>query len=174
MAYDAKAHEFTYGFYARGWSKARALVEIRKVYAGFSGSTWEEWEKSDGWKERRALADAKLRDFEDTCRDTARLLLLELNHIREELYARVKDGGAADTQTVYAYTSVVKQIADLSSKHLATRSEERVAMEVLNAAISNFLAGLRQIEGLAAALEQHADAVVALVTSVAEQFGREA
>lgn len=173
MAYDAKAQEHAYSFYARGWSKARALLEIRRVYAGFAGSTWEEWEKKLEWKERRALADAKLRDFEDTCRDTARLLLLELNHIRAGLYAQVKDG-PADTQTVYAYGSIVKQIVDLSARHLASRSEERVAMEVLNAALSSFLTGLRQIDGLCEPLEQHAEQVGALVTAAAEQFGMEA
>jgi hypothetical protein len=69
VAYDTQAQEFVYGFYARGWSKERALPEIRKVYAGFSGSTWDEWVKKYDWPARRALADAKLRDFDDLYRE---------------------------------------------------------------------------------------------------------
>ncbi len=81
MAYDSQAQEFAYSFYAKGWSKPRALAEIRKVYPGLSASTWDEWVEKLDWRERRGLADAKLREFEDLVRDTARVLLLELDEV---------------------------------------------------------------------------------------------
>jgi hypothetical protein len=172
VAYDSQAQEFAYSFYAKGWSKLRAVSEIRKIYPGFSGSTWDEWERKLGWRERRAVADAKLREFEDLVRDTARMLLLELDEIRKNLYLRVK-GGSADTQTVYAYTSVVKQIAEISRQHLAGRDGDRVAMDVLNAAFERLLSELRDVAGIAKPLEEHAGEVGRIVAAVAEQFGRE-
>lgn len=172
MAYDSQAQEFAYSFYAKGWSKPRALAEIRKVYPGLSASTWDEWVEKLDWRARRGLADAKLREFEDLVRDTARVLLLELDEIRKKLYEQVK-GGTPDTQTVYAYTSVVKQIADISRQHLTSRDGDRVAMDVLNNAFERLLSELREIEGLAKPLEEHAAEVGRVVAAVAEQFGRE-
>lgn len=173
MAYDLKAQEFVYGFYARGWSKERALPDIRKVYPGFSGSTWDEWVKKLDWPARRAQADAKLREFEDLCRDTTRLLLLELNEIREKLLLVIRSD-KADTQTYYAYKTIAAQIADLAREHLSSQDPQKVAAEVLTTAIEKLLTGMRSIDGLAPALERHARQVGELVTSISEEFGREA
>jgi hypothetical protein len=170
MAYDSKAQEFAFGFYARGVSKEKALREIRRVYPGLSGSTWDSWVKTLGWEQRRAASDMKLREFEELCRDTARILITELNEIREKLMANVK-AGKCDTQTVYAYTSTARQIADLSRQHLATQDPRRISMDVLMSAIEKLLSGLREIEGLAAPLERHASAVGDLVTKIGEEFG---
>lgn len=162
-----------YGFYARGWSKERSLPEIRKVYPGFSGSTWDEWVKKFDWPQRRALADAKLREFNELCRDAARSLLLELNEIRERLLTDIR-GGKADTQTYYAFNSIAKQIAELSRQHLAAQNPQKVSLEVLNTAIERLLTGLRSIDGLARPLEAHAKQVGQLVTEISEEFSREA
>jgi methyl-accepting chemotaxis protein len=172
LAYDTQAQEFVYGFYARGWSKERALPEIRKVYAGFAGSTWDEWIKKFDWPQRRALADAKLREFDDLCKDANRTLLLELNEIRERLLKDIREG-KADTQTYYAYGSIAKQIAALSQQHLAAQDPQKVAIEVLAAAIEKLLLGLRGIDGLAGPLEAHAKRVGELVGEISEEFARE-
>jgi hypothetical protein len=173
VAYDTQAQEFVYGFYARGWSKERALPEIRKVYAGFSGSTWDEWVKRYDWPQRRALADAKLRDFDDLCRTTAQTILLELNEIRERLLQEIR-GGKADTQTVYAFSSVTKQITDIAAKQLQAQDPMKVAVEVLASAFERFLRELRAVDGLGPVLERRAGDVGALVAKVTEEFGREA
>jgi hypothetical protein len=173
LAYDSEAQEFVYGFFARGWSKERALPAVRKVYPGFAGSTWDEWVKKLNWAQRRALADAKLRDFQDLCRDTTRLLLLELNEIREKLLAVIRGDKLADNQTVYAYTSVCKQIAELSKQHLANQDPQKVALEVINSVVEKLLGGLRGINGLARPLEEHAGEVGKLITEISEEFGRE-
>lgn len=173
MAYDAKAREFAFGFFAQGLSKEKALREIRKVYPGFSGATWDDWERRFDWKQRRAKSDAKLADFNDQCRDTARALMLELNDIRTKLYNQIK-GEKFDTQTVYAFTSVTKQISDLARQHLAGQDPARVAMETLRGAFEKFLAGLREIDGLAKPLEARAAAVGQLVEKIGEEFGAEA
>lgn len=173
MAYDTKAQEFVYGFFARGWSKERSMPEIRKVYPGFAGSTWDEWVKRFDWPARRATADAKLREFDDLCRDTARLLMLELNEIREKLLAQIR-GGQTDTQTVYAYNSTAKQIAALSEMHLAERDNDRIALGVLSQAFDEFVSGLRDLDGLGPALERNAGAIGELVTAVSEKYGRAA
>jgi hypothetical protein len=172
VAYDAKAQDFAYSFYARGWSKARALPKIREVYAGFSGSTWDEWEAKFGWRERRAAAEVKRIEFETLLNDTARVLLVELDEVRKPLYDKVRTG-TADTQTVYAYTSIVKQIADITRQQLAMRDGDRVAMETLTRAFDGLFAKLREISDLGAALERNAEAVGAAVAQVAESFGRE-
>lgn len=173
MAYDTKAQDFVFSFYLRGWSKERALPEIRKVYPGFSASTWDEWERKFDWKTRRALADLKRREFEELCRDTARALMLELNAIRQRLFQEIKEN-AADTQKVYAFTSVTKQIADLARQHLAQQDPQRISMEVLSRAIEKFLAGLRSIRGLEKPLEDHAAQVGKLVQEIGAEFGQEA
>ena len=173
MAYDTQAQEFVYGFYARGWSKERSLPEIRKVYPGFSGSTWDDWAKKFDWPQRRALADAKLREFDDLCRDAARSLLLELNEIRERLLKDISEG-KADTQTYYAFNSIAKQIAELARQHLAGQDPQKIALEVLMAAIEKLLTGLRSIDGLARPLEVYAKQIGQLVTEISEEFSREA
>lgn len=172
MAYDAKAQEFVYGFYARGWSRDRSLPEIRKVYAGFAGSTWDKWLKDLDWPARRAASDVALREFEDLCRDTTRVLVIELKTIKDALFDKVKDG-KGDTQTVYAYTSVTKQIAELTREHMADRDVDRVAIGVLNTAVEQLLTGLRGINGLAKPLEAHAAEIGDIVAAIAQQHGRE-
>ncbi len=172
MAYDTQAQDFAYSFYARGWSRERALPEIRKVYPGFSASTWDEWVKRLDWPQRRALADVKLREFDDLCRDAARSLLLELNEIRERLLKDIR-AGKADTQTYYAFNSIAKQIAEMSRQHLSAQDPQKVAIEVLAAAIEKLLVGLRGIDGLAGPLETHAKRVGELVGEISEEFARE-
>jgi hypothetical protein len=173
LAYDLKAQEFAYGFYARGWSRERALPEIRKVYPGFAGSTWDEWIRKLDWPQRRALADSKLREFEDLCRDTTRLLLLELNEIRERLLKAIRED-KADNQTYYAYNSIAKQIAELARQHLSSQDPQRVSLEVLNTAFERLLTGLRSIPALEKALEANARDIGQIVTQISEEFGREA
>jgi methyl-accepting chemotaxis protein len=172
MAYDTKAQEFAFQFYAKGISKEKALREIKKVYPGFSGSTWDEWVEKLQWRERRAAADMKLREFEILCRDTARALVLELNEIRENLLAKIRKGDA-DTQTVYAFTSTAKQIADLTRQQLAAQDPRRISMEVLMQSIEKLLAGLREMAGLAKPLEANATAIGELVTQIGDEFGAE-
>ena len=172
MAYDVKAQEFAFSFFARGWSKEKSVREIRKVYPGFSGSTWDTWVEQLGWRERRAAADMKLREFEELCRNTAKALILELNEIREKLLARIREGGT-DTQTVYAYTSTAKQLAELARQHMAAQDPRRVSMEVLMSAIERLLAGLREMAGLGEPLEKNASAIGELVTKIGEEFGAE-
>ena len=169
MAYDAKAIEFVYSFYARGWSKAKALPEIRKVYAGFGGSTWDEWETKNDWRQRRALADAKIVQFEDECRDIGRTLLLELNDARSRLYTKIQ-GGDTDIQLYYAFVALAKRTAELSEKFFANRNPDRVASGILNDAIEHLLLGLREVPGLTRALEENAAAVGAAVSATAERF----
>jgi uroporphyrinogen-III synthase len=172
MAYDQKAQDFAYTFYSRGVSRDRAVREIRKVYAGFSGSTWDEWEKKLAWRERRAQADVKLREFEELAQNTASVLLLELDEIRKKLLRDIGERGA-DVQTVYAYTSVAKQISEISRQHLANRDGGRVALEVLNLAFQHFLTELREIPDLAKPLEANAAKVGKLIEKTAQEFGLE-
>jgi hypothetical protein len=170
MAYDLKAQEYAYSFYARGMSKERALREIRKSYPGLSGSTWDEWVEKLGWRERRAEADIKLREFEDLAQNTAKVLLLELDAIRKKLAADIEKNGA-ETQAVYAYTSVAKQIAELSRQHLASRDGGRLALEVLNAAFERFLTELRDDADLAKVLAAKSTLIGKAAEKVAEEFG---
>jgi hypothetical protein len=172
MAYDSKAQEFAYSFYARGLSREKAVREIRKVYAGFSGSTWDEWESKLGWKQRRAMADAKLREFEDSCRDLNRTLLLELGEIRAGLFKTIVDG-KADAQTYYAYLRLAKQTHEISAAHFAGRDNDRVAVKVLDDAVQLLLLELRGIPGLMRPLEENASAVGAAVVEIVEKFGQE-
>lgn len=172
MAYDTKAQEFVYGFYVRGWSKERALPKIREVYAGFAGSTWEDWENRFDWRERRALADAKLRDFEDICRTASAVLIQDLEAVRAKLLREIDAADQPDTQTVYAFASVTKQISEIARHHMASRQSDRVAMQVLNSAIERLFVELRGIPALAVALEEHATVVGQAVSAVAEQFGQ--
>jgi hypothetical protein len=172
MAYDSKAIDFAYGYYARGWSRAKAVPEIRKVYAGFSGSTWDEWEAKHEWKQRRAMADAKLREFEDSCRDIGRTLLLELDDIRKRIYAEIQAGNA-DVQTYYAFVSIAKRTHEISAAHFAARDNDRVAVQVLSEAIEYFLLELRSVPGITRALEENAAAVGNAVSAVAEKFGQQ-
>lgn len=172
MAYDTQAQEFAFGLYARGWSKERCLREMRKIYAGFSGSTWDEWVKKYDWPARRARLDAKRLEFEDLCRDTNRVLMAELNEIRDRLMEEIRSG-RADAQTIYAHASVSKQIAEIARRQAQERDPLRVSMETLNLAFEKFLSGLREIDGLAKPLEANAARVGELVARIGEELGRE-
>lgn len=170
MAYDLRAQEFAYSFYARGMSKERALREIRKSYPGLSGSTWDEWVEKLGWRERRAEADIKLREFEDIAQNTAKVLLLELDRLRKKIAEGIEKNGP-DSQAVFAYTRVVSQIADLARQHLANRDGGKLALEVLNAAFERFLTLLRDDAAVANVLAGKATLVGKAAEQVAEEFG---
>lgn len=172
MAYDAKAKELAFSYYARGYSKERALRELQKIYPGMSGSTWDAWADKGDWKTRRASLDLKAREFDELCQDTARILIAELNEIREKLIASVRDG-KVDNQTVYAYTSTARQIAELSRQHIASRDPRRIATQTLMEVIEKLLSRLRELPGLAAPLEANAKAVGEVVTGIGEEFGAE-
>lgn len=172
MAYDTRAQDFAFGFYAKGLSKEKALREIRKVYPGFAGSTWDSWVKSLDWEARRASLDLKRREFEELCENTAQAILLELSEIREGLLKDIR-AGKGDTQTVYAFNAVSKQIVDLAKAHLVNKDQAKVSIVILEQAIEKFLAGLRSIEGLAPALEKHASAIGKLAEQVGEEMGQE-
>lgn len=170
MAYDAKAQEFAYGLYAQGLSKEKALAQIRKHYPGFSGATWDEWVAKLAWKERRAAADAKAREFDSLCQDTARALMQQLAEIKEELFTHIK-AGKAGTQEIYAFTSVTKQMADLAKTHLAKKDPMRISIELLNTAFEKFLSGLRSLPGMEKPLEQNASQIGRLLIDIAEAHG---
>jgi|SRR6185437_1001752 len=172
MAYDSKAIDFAYSFYARGMSRAKAVAEIQKVYAGFSNSTWDEWERKYEWRQRRALADAKVREFEDSCRDIGKTMLLELDGIRKRLYALIESGDCK-TETYYAFLSVAKRTHEISATALANRDTDRVAVKVLSDAIETFLLDLRGIPALTRPLEQSSAAVSGAVAEVMEKFGQQ-
>jgi hypothetical protein len=173
MAYDSKAVEFVYSFYARGWSREKALPEVRKVYAGFSGSTWDEWERKYEWRERRALADAKLREFEDKCGDINRTLLLEMDDARGRLYKKIVEGNA-DEQTFYAFSQLAKRTAELSANYFASRDPQQIATRVISDVIDYLLSELRALPVLDRALEQNAVAVGRIAAAAAERFGHSA
>jgi hypothetical protein len=170
MAYDARAQEFAYGYYARGWSRDRAVVEIRKTYAGFSRNTWDEWEKKFDWKARRASVEAKLRALEDDLGDVHRSMLLDLEEVRKNLVEQHRNT-PGDTQTVYAITAVSKRIGDLAKQHLASRDGDKVSMEILHRAIDSLLDTFARVPEIAQAMKAHANEVGAAVEQVAEHFG---
>lgn len=171
MAYDSKAVEFVYSFYARGWSKARALPEVQKVYAGFSGSTWDDWEKRYDWKQRRALADAKIKEFEDRCRDINQTLLMEMDDARNRLYAKIKDG-TADTQAFYAFSQLAHRTAELSARYFASRDPGRIATQVVGDVIEYLLGELRSIPGLGPSLAACQAEIGRVAAAAAERFGQ--
>ena len=171
MAYDAKAVDFVYSFYARGWSRAKALPEIQKVYAGFAGSTWDEWERKFDWKQRRALADARIREFEDKCGDINRTLLLEMDDARGRLYKKIQDG-TADQQTYYAFSQLAQRTADLSAKYFASRDPGRIATQVVGDVVEHFLSELQSVPGIRAALQAYAAEVGRIAADTAERFGQ--
>lgn len=174
MAYDARAQEFAYGFYARGWSKAKALPEIQKVYPGFAGSTWDDWVTRYDWKTRRAAAEAKIREFEDTLRDTTRVVLMELNELRLRLLKALQTTDLPDTQAVYAYTKVCQQIVQMSQQYNDSRDSSRLAMDTLDSALTKLITELREFPDVAKALEAHSGEVGREIEAICEQFGRAA
>ncbi|HZL55704.1 MAG TPA: hypothetical protein VFC21_01400 [Bryobacteraceae bacterium] len=171
MAYDSKAAGFVYSFYARGWSRAKALPEIQKVYAGFAGSTWDEWEKRYDWKQRRALADAKLREFEDKCNDINRTLLLEMDDARGRLYKKIQDG-EADTQTYYAFSQLANRTADLSANYFSSRDPGRIATQVVGDVVEHILSELQSVPGIRAVLQANSAEVGRIAAGAAERFGQ--
>jgi hypothetical protein len=172
MAYDQKAQDFAFSFFTRGMSRDRAVREIRKVYPGFSNSTWDAWVESLGWRERRAQLDFKRAEFERIAEDAAQVLMLELNEMREKLKAELL-ANPADTQRGYFYASICKQIAALATDHLKGRADQRVATDVLMRAFERFITGLRDMPGLEPALEANAARIGKLTEDIAGEFGRE-
>lgn len=172
MAYDSKAKDLAFSFFAKGYSKEKSLREIQKIYPGLSGSTWDSWCEKGDWKVRRAALDLKAQQFDELCQDTAQVLINELNEIREKLIASVREG-KVDNQTVYAYTSTARQIADLSRQHIANRDPRRIAAQTLMEMIEKLLSRLREIPGLTQPLEQNAKAIGEAVTQLSEEYGAE-
>ena len=168
--YDETAKEFVYGFYARGYSRDKALKEIRKVYPGFAKATWDRWEVEHNWKERRALADAKVAEFEQFAEQAWAELLMDLDALRKTL--RKEFDKKPDPQLAYAFTSVSAQIVNLISKHGGAKDPQKVAMETLALAIEAFVQELKALEGLSAPMKKQAVEVGRRVKKIAEQFGR--
>ncbi len=171
MAYDAKAQEFVFNFFLRGWSRDRALPKIREVYPGFAASTWDEWEKKHDWKYRRAAADAKAREFEDLLADTPRVLVTDLELQRQALLKAMKEAPTVDPQMIYALNAVSKHITDISVKFLATRDPIRISAEHTGEIVEKLLTELREIPGVGKALAANAEKVGTVVTRVAEAHG---
>ena len=170
MAYDSNAQEFVFGFYAKGWSKERSLPEIRKVYAGFSGSTWDEWERKYEWKRRRAERDRRASEFSELLANQAQTLIAELDLVRLDLLKKLTDT-KHDPQIVHAYTSVVKQMDGIAQRHLRSADPLRIPMEVLNRAFGEVFERMREIPELAKPLAKHAETVGEVVTAVSERYG---
>ncbi len=170
MAYDTQAQELAFSLYARGWSNEKCVREMRKVYPGFAGSTYDEWVKKLDWPARRAVLDQKRMEFEELCQDTSRLLVLELNTIRKKLFDQIK-AGTVDAQTVYAHARVAKQIAELTQKHLDKQDLLKLSMDLLTTAFETFLSRMRELDGMAPLLEKHAPQIGTMVAEIGEQFG---
>jgi hypothetical protein len=171
LAYDAKAQEFAFGLYCR-MSKERALEEMRKVYPGVSGSTWDDWVNKLDWRARRAESDARLREFDTVCRDTGRVLMVELQAVKDRLLKEL-ELVPGDTQKVYAFTSVTKQMNDIAAKYLTSRDPRRIQTEVIADVVEKLLAGMRGMDGLGQAMQRNAVPIGQLVARLTQEFGAE-
>lgn len=170
--YDETAHEFVFGFYLRGWDRDKAIPEIRKVYPGFAPKTWDAWRAKFDWAQRRALADAKARDFDRYAGEAWRELLFDLREVHQKLMADFRKSEAADPQIAYAINSTAKQIGDIISRHGKAQDPQRVAMEILQLAMESLLTDMRMVKGLGAGLKRNAEEIGGLVQKIAEKFGR--
>lgn len=169
-SYDETARELVYGFYARGYSREKALKQIRRVYPGFAAATWDRWLIDHNWPERRALADAKVAQFETFAEQAWIELLMDLDAIRRKLRAEFDQ--KPDPQLAYAFTSVSAQIVNLVAKHGGAKDPQKVAMETLALALESFIQELKTVESLGGPLKKRAQEVGRLVKKIAEQFGR--
>lgn len=170
--YDDVAREFVFGFYLRGWACAKAIPEIQKVYPGFSPKTWESWRAKYDWAQRRALADAKARDFDRYAGEAWRDLLFDLREIHNRLMEGFRKTAEPDPQTVYAINATAKQIGEIISRHGKAQDPQRVAMEILQLALESLLTEMRLVKGMGAPLKRNADEIGGLARKIAEKFGR--
>ncbi|MCB1020619.1 MAG: hypothetical protein KDC27_11870 [Acidobacteria bacterium] len=170
--YDETAREFVYGFYARGYARDKALPEIRKVYSGFAARTWDRWVEEHSWRERRALADAKIARFEEFAANAWIELLMDLDVARRRLRESIDSQKEIDPQTVYAFTSVSAQIVNLVAKHGGSKDPQKVAMETIALAVEAMVNEMKAVEGLGPALKRRAQEVGRIAKKIAEQFGR--
>ena len=171
MAYDQKAIDFVYSFYSRGLSKSKALPEIQKVYPGFSGSTWDSWESSYDWKQRRALADARRREFDDRVADLLPNLMMQLDEARQRLYTTIQSEKAT-TQDFYAFSQICDRIASLAKTWQQGRDPERISTRVVGEVVEFMIGELREVPGLGKAIQSNASAVSAIAAAAAERFGQ--
>jgi len=172
--YDDTAREFAFGFYLRGWDRDKAVVEIQKVYPGFAPKTWEAWRAKYDWAQRRAMADAKARDFDRYAGEAWRELLFDLREVHQRMMETFRASAEADPQIVYALNATAKQIGEIITRHGKAQDPQRVAMEVLQLAMESLLTEMRLVKGLGAPLKRNAEDIGGLVQKIAEKFGRSA
>lgn len=172
--YDVRAQEFVFSLWLKypHWSREKLLKEIRKTYAGFGLKTLEEWIERLNWRERRAQADMKLREFEAMARDTTRVIMIDLNAQREKLKAAIESADKPDPQVMYAMNQTCKLLAEIQHKHEAQKERSRLEMDVLMVACERLLAALSEIADLAEPLKRHSAVVGRLVAEIAETHGK--
>lgn len=175
MRYGQDAREFVWSFYRAGVPRDEAVRKIRRLYPTFTAKTYAKWADDGGWEGRRALLDAKAREFGELAEGTPLALLVDLTEIRKKVKADIDEktaDGKELAQLVYAYSNVSKQLIDVLTKLGSSKDPQKVAMEVLVAAFEAVLLELQTIPGVKVVLKKNADAVGKVVEKTAEKFGR--
>jgi hypothetical protein len=119
IAHNTETREEAYRTWkASGQNVDRALKELKKGGFVLCRETLSAWRDRYAWKERAAGAEAREGKQKDgNADDTIRLIAdLESQKARYERFFQSLDETGIDNQATYAYTGLVKAIADIRKK----------------------------------------------------------
>jgi tRNA U55 pseudouridine synthase TruB len=159
-----------YRLYCRNLTAEAAVMEMRRVYPGFSIKTWMRWVTEEQWPQRRAAADDHRRRMDDDLQALPHMMIEALEQTRLKLAKDIEAQEKPDPQAVYALTTVTKQLSALVQIEQKARDPRRLQSEILQRFVESLIAELKGVEGLKSVLEREAEAVAEAFDKVASAY----
>ena len=115
--------------YVQTRNMTRVHRELKRLDYVVSMSTLKRWKREGDWDEYAAKLDARLNAFNEVVLDFEKEILEDLIVLARSLKQKIKDSDKKDSQLIYSYLGVVKQIQDL--KKIEQVDEEAIVDEVM-------------------------------------------
>ena len=124
-SYQAETREDAYKTWREcGQNVEQTLAVLSKKGYFISKPTVYDWMEKYGWKERAARAEVEEKKAIDTTTNAEARAIASLRKVQErfERYFETLGEGKIDSQAVYAYTGIIKSIAEIKEKTGAVKA----------------------------------------------------
>jgi hypothetical protein len=115
--------------YVQTRNMTRVHRELKRLDYVVSMSTLKRWKREGDWDGYAEKLDARLNAFNEVVLDFEKEILEDLIVLARDLKKKIKDSDKKDSQLIYSYLGVVKQIQDL--KKIEQVDEEAIVDEVM-------------------------------------------
>ena len=124
-SYQAETREDAYKTWREcGQNIEQTVAALAKKGYPITKPTLYEWMEKYGWKERAARAEVEEKKAIDTTMNAEARAIASLQKVQErfEKYFDSLGEGKIDSQAVYAYTGIIKSIAEIKEKTGAVKT----------------------------------------------------